>query len=76
MLRLTHVETLLLLCTTRWGRENLRENGVYEIVRAAHEVESVDKVRVFRRNIVSLVATMELIRMDVSPDIRAYRAAG
>ncbi|KDQ50743.1 hypothetical protein JAAARDRAFT_551131 [Jaapia argillacea MUCL 33604] len=43
-LRLIHVETLLLLCTTRWGREFLRDNGVYEIVRAAHVVESVDKI--------------------------------
>ena len=43
-LRLTHVETLLLLCHTRWGRDYLRDNGVYEIVRAAHEVERVDKV--------------------------------
>ncbi|KAF5342993.1 hypothetical protein D9758_013685 [Tetrapyrgos nigripes] len=47
-LRLTHVETLLLLCHTRWGREYLRRKGqgVYEIVRAAHEVESVEKVGV------------------------------
>lgn len=44
-LRLTHVETLLLLCHTRWGRDYLREHGVYEIVRAAHENESVDKAR-------------------------------
>lgn len=40
-----HVETLLLLCHTRWGRDYLREHGVYEIVRAAHENETVDKVR-------------------------------
>jgi len=44
ILRLTHVETLLLLCTTRWGRDFLRANGVYEIVRATHENETVDKV--------------------------------
>lgn len=43
-LRLTHVETLLLLCYSRWGRDFLRDNGVYEIVRAAHEAEQVDKV--------------------------------
>ncbi|KAJ8095027.1 Protein hgh1 [Marasmius tenuissimus] len=42
-LRLTLVETLLLSSHTRWGRDFLRANGVYEIVRAAHEVESVDK---------------------------------
>lgn len=44
ILRLTHIETLLLLCTTRWGRDFLRTNGVYEIVRATHENETVDKV--------------------------------
>jgi hypothetical protein len=43
-IRLMHVETLLLLCHTRWGRDYLREHGVYEIVRAAHENETVDKV--------------------------------
>jgi len=43
-LRLTHVETLLLLCTTRWGRDYLRNHGVYEVVRALHENETVDKV--------------------------------
>lgn len=43
-LRLTHVETLLLLCTTRWGRDFLRAKGVYEIIRAAHLEEKVDKV--------------------------------
>ncbi|TFK51992.1 DUF383-domain-containing protein [Heliocybe sulcata] len=43
-LRLIHVETLLLLCTTRWGREACRARGVYEVVRAAHLVEGVDKV--------------------------------
>lgn len=44
-LRLTHVESLLLLCHTRWGRDFLRDNGVYEIIRVAHENETVDKVR-------------------------------
>ena len=45
VIRLTHVETLLLLCTTHWGRQYLRGHGVYEVVRALHENETVDKVR-------------------------------
>ena len=45
VIRLTHIETLLLLCTTFWGREYLRNHGVYEIVRALHESERDDKVR-------------------------------
>ncbi|KAI0719465.1 DUF383-domain-containing protein [Fomitopsis betulina] len=44
VLRLTHVETLLLLCTTRWARDYLREHGVYEIIRVMHENEQVDKI--------------------------------
>ncbi|KAH6660407.1 hypothetical protein BKA67DRAFT_547939 [Truncatella angustata] len=32
----THVETLLLLCTTRSGRDRLREINVYPIVRETH----------------------------------------
>ncbi|KAH8104073.1 DUF383-domain-containing protein [Cristinia sonorae] len=43
-LRLMHVETLLLLCTTFWGREYLRAHGVYQIIRALHEDEKVDKI--------------------------------
>jgi hypothetical protein len=38
-LRLTHIETLILLATTRFGREIQRENGVYFIIREAHLVE-------------------------------------
>jgi len=54
-LRLTHVETLLLLCHTRWGRDYLRDNGVYEIIRAAHEVERVDKVSEHIERLVTLL---------------------
>ncbi|KAK7466263.1 Protein hgh1 [Stygiomarasmius scandens] len=54
-LRLTHVETLLLLCHTRWGREFLRANGVYEIIRAAHEAESVDKISESIERLVQLI---------------------
>jgi hypothetical protein len=38
-IRLTHIETLLLLCTTRPGREFMRINGVYEVVQKMHETE-------------------------------------
>lgn len=46
VIRLTHIETLLLLCTTFFGREYLRNHGVYEVVRALHNSEQDDKVRV------------------------------
>lgn len=45
VIRITHIETLLLLCTTYWGREYLRSHGVYEVVRALHNSEKDDKVR-------------------------------
>ncbi|EIM86519.1 DUF383-domain-containing protein [Stereum hirsutum FP-91666 SS1] len=54
-LRLTHVETLLLLCTTRWGRDFLRNHGVYEIVRALHEQETVDNISEHIERLVNLL---------------------
>lgn len=55
VLRLTHVETLLLLCTTRWGRQYLRTHAVYEIVRGAHLEETVDKVSEHIERLVQLI---------------------
>jgi len=43
-IRLTLIETLLLLCHTRWGRDYLRSHGVYEIIRVADENEQVKNV--------------------------------
>ncbi|KAK7060767.1 Protein hgh1 [Paramarasmius palmivorus] len=54
-LRLTFVETLLLLSHTRWGRDFLRANGVYEIIRAAHEAETVDKISEHLERLVMLI---------------------
>lgn len=39
-IRLTHIESLLLFCTTARGRAILRENGVYAVIKAAHLAES------------------------------------
>ncbi|KAJ7233072.1 hypothetical protein C8J57DRAFT_1090772, partial [Mycena rebaudengoi] len=63
-IRLIHVETLLLLCHTRWGRDYLREHGVYEIVRAAHESEAVDKIS---EHIERLVTLLKGDEPDVDP---------
>ena len=43
-IRHTIAETLLLLCSTRWGREKLRNSGVYEVIRAAHLAEKDEGV--------------------------------
>jgi len=55
VLRLTHIETLLLLCTTRKGRDYLRENGVYLIVRTLHLVETDENVAEHAVRLVNLV---------------------
>ncbi|KAJ7605303.1 hypothetical protein FB45DRAFT_490612 [Roridomyces roridus] len=65
-IRLIHVETLLLLCHTRWGRDYLREHGVYEIVRAAHENETVDKISEHIERLVSLIKGDEPAEEDPS----------
>ncbi|KAA1468932.1 DUF383-domain-containing protein [Dentipellis sp. KUC8613] len=59
VLRLVHVETLLLLCTSRWGRDYLRNNGVYEVVRALHEQETVDKISEHVERLVNLLKREE-----------------
>ena len=46
-LRLAHIETLILLCTTRWGRDYLRDNGVYEVIRTLHLQETSEQVHLF-----------------------------
>lgn len=43
-IRLMHVEALLLLCTTRFGREAQRNGGVYEVIRTMHETENDENV--------------------------------
>ena len=46
-IRLTLIETLLLLCHTRWGRDYLRSHGVYEIIRTADQNERVKNVYIY-----------------------------
>ncbi|KAI0064035.1 DUF383-domain-containing protein [Artomyces pyxidatus] len=58
-LRLVHTETLLLLCTTRWGREHLRARGVYEVVRALHAAETVDKIAETVERLVNMLKRSE-----------------
>ncbi|KAH9933384.1 DUF383-domain-containing protein [Fomitopsis serialis] len=70
VLRLTHVETLLLLCTTRWGRDYMRSHGVYEIVRALHENEQVDKISEHVERLVNFLQRAE------GPDTQDDTASG
>ncbi|KAM6496762.1 protein of unknown function (DUF383) domain containing protein [Amanita muscaria] len=55
VIRLTYVETLLLLCHTRWGRDYLRSHGVYEIIRAAHENDVNEQVQEQMERLVQLM---------------------
>jgi hypothetical protein len=59
VLRLTHVETLLLLCTTRWGRDHLRTRGVYEVIQALHGQETNDAVSEHVERLVNLLKRSE-----------------
>ena len=68
VLRLAHVETLLLLCTTRWGRDYLRTHGVYEVVRALHEQETNDAVSEHVERLVNLLKRTE--RPETVQDIQ------
>lgn len=55
VIRLTHIETLLLLCTTRFGRDFLRKNGTYEIIKHTHMEETVDKISEHIERLVNLL---------------------
>lgn len=57
--RLMLVETLILLCGTRSGRDKLRERGAYEVVRAAHKVEQDEDVRIAIERVVNLLMREE-----------------
>ncbi|KAJ7572093.1 hypothetical protein C8J56DRAFT_77461 [Mycena floridula] len=73
-LRLMHVETLLLLCHTRWGRDFLREHGVYEIIRATHMVEKEDKISEHIERLVNLLHGDEP-SYDIDTDLDVAAAA-
>ncbi|KAH6889015.1 cytoplasmic protein [Coprinopsis sp. MPI-PUGE-AT-0042] len=58
-IRLTHIEALLLLCHTRWGREYQREHGVYEIIREFHMQEKDEKIQEHVERLVVLLKSEE-----------------
>jgi len=69
VLRLVHVEALLLLCTSRWGRDFLRTHGAYEIVRVCHETETDEKVSEHIERLVNL------LKRDEDPTIEEVEVA-
>ncbi len=69
VLRLTHIETLLLLCTTLWGRDYLRTHGVYEVIRALHEQETNDAVSEHVERLVNLLKRAEGPEMAQDPQV-------
>ncbi|EJD07430.1 DUF383-domain-containing protein [Fomitiporia mediterranea MF3/22] len=68
VLRRTHVETLILFCTTRSGRDYLRNNGVYEVVRTLHLVEQNEIVRENIERLVNLLKGDERPLEEVDSD--------
>lgn len=57
--RLMLVETLILLCASRNGREVLRERGVYEVVKVAHKAERDEDTRIAMERLVNLLMREE-----------------
>lgn len=53
--RLMLVETLILLCRTRAGRDTLRERGAYPVVKAAHMAEQEDQISQEMERLVNLL---------------------
>lgn len=51
----THLETLLLLTTTRTGREALRAAGVYAVVRETHAAVEDEGVREVAERVVQVL---------------------
>ncbi|KAH8833940.1 hypothetical protein DL96DRAFT_1703572 [Flagelloscypha sp. PMI_526] len=66
-IRLTIVETLLLLCHTRFGRDYQRNHGVYEIIRAAHLVEKDEKILEHIERLVNLLKRDEGDNAESAP---------
>ncbi|KIK52292.1 hypothetical protein GYMLUDRAFT_49994 [Collybiopsis luxurians FD-317 M1] len=58
-IRLMLIEILLLCCHTRWGRDYMREKGVYEVVKVTHECEGVDKISEHIERLVQLLKGQE-----------------
>ncbi|DAZ98890.1 TPA: hypothetical protein N0F65_002615 [Lagenidium giganteum] len=69
--RMAAVECLLLLCTTRNGRNDLRRKKVYPIVRNAHLVEADEEVS---EQIYKLVDFLIRDEVGEEPDWNAIRA--
>ncbi|EER35507.1 protein HGH1 [Candida tropicalis MYA-3404] len=57
-----HLESLLLLCTTKQGREYLREKQVYAIVRELHKAMDVEEVADLCDRVV------QMLKRDEAPD--------
>lgn len=57
--RLMLVETLVLLCKTREGRDILRNKGVYEVVKVLHIWERDEDVRIAIERLVNLLMSYE-----------------
>ncbi|KAL1696716.1 hypothetical protein GGG16DRAFT_85186 [Schizophyllum commune] len=58
-IRHTIAETLLLLCSTRWGREKLKNSGVYEVIRAAHLAEKDEGIHETIERLVNMLKRPE-----------------
>lgn len=61
-IRLTHVDTLLLLCATKRGRIYLRGHGVYPVIKVAHLAEDDEQVAE------QMVRLVNLLKREEGPE--------
>ncbi|PWN38743.1 hypothetical protein IE81DRAFT_327190 [Ceraceosorus guamensis] len=75
-LRAMLIECLLLLCTTLYGRQCLRQRGVYVVVRAAHLKETEEKIAESVVRLVNILQRDESSETMVEEEEEAAQAAG
>jgi len=67
-IRVTLLESILLLCVTREGREYLRENGVYPLIRELDKESKNDKVTDVAYRIVDMLMREEKPKNQYDPE--------
>jgi hypothetical protein len=62
LIRLAHVDTLLLLSTTKRGRVYLRAHGIYPVIKVAHLAEDDEQVAE------QMVRLVNLLKREEGPE--------
>ena len=74
-MKITHLETLLLLTTTREGRDQLRQAGTYFVVRECHLAVEDEGVREGAERLVQVLMRDEEGEEGMHEEMHALRGA-